>query len=141
MSELSDQNKIEDQVGAHIERLSDRVESAPNEVSIELHKIDPQFSEEDKIALEQVNNILSDVAFKKKLCAGLDRTSSDLGELSKVLVKILLPASAVVKGGTIVLLGQAWTFAALPIGIIGTSILAIYAARFGIGYFCGDQET
>lgn len=140
MSELSDQNKIEDQVGAHIERLSDRVESAPNEVSIELHKIDPQFSEEDKIALEQVNNILSDVAFKKKLCAGLDRTSSDLGELSKVLVKILLPASAV-KSGTIMLLGHAWTFAALPIGIIGTSILAIYAARFGIGYFCGDQET
>lgn len=140
MSELSDQNKIEDQVGAHIERLSDRVESAPNEVSIELHKIDPQFSEEDKIALEQVNNILSDVAFKKKLCAGLDRTSSDLGELSKVLVKILLPASAV-KSGTIMLLGQVWTFAALPIGIIGTSILAIYAARFGIGYFCGDQET
>ncbi len=140
MSEISDQNKIEDQVRAHIERLGDSVDSAPNEVSIELHKISPKFSEEDKIALEQVNNILGDVTFKKKLCAGLDRTSSDLGELSKVLVKILLPTSAVEIGG-ITSLGHAWTFAALPIGIIGTSILAIYAARFGIGYFCGDQET
>ena len=140
MTEILNQNEIENQVKAHIERLKNRVESSPNTVSISQTNIDPQFSQEDSIALDQVNNILNDSTFKKKLCSGLDETSSDLEELAKPLVKVLLPVS-VVKSGAIALLESTWTFAALPIGIIGASLLAIYLARFGIGYFCGDQET
>ena len=134
------QNEIEDQVKAHINRLKIRVDVTQNKVSIDSANIDPQFTTEDNIALDQVNIILKDSTFKKKLCAGLDKTSSDLEELAKPLVKVLLPVSAI-KSGSIVLLGYSWTFATLPIGVIGASVLAIYLARFGIGYFCGDQET
>ena len=140
MTEILNQDELENQVNAHIERLKNRVESSPNTVSISQTNIDPQFSQEDSIALDQVNNILKDSPFKKKLCSGLDKTSSDLEGLAKPLVKVLLPVS-VVKGSAIALLGFVWTFATMPIGIIGASLLAIYLARFGIGYFCGDQET
>ena len=140
MSEILNQNEIENQVKAHIERLKNRVDSLSNKISINLANIDPQFSEEDNIALDQVNKIFKDSTFKKKLCAGLDKTSSDLGELAKPLVKVLLPGSAI-KSGVIALLGFTWSFATLPIGIIGTSLLAIYLARFGIGYFCSEQEA
>ena len=134
------QNEIENQVKAHINRLKIRVDVTQNKVSMNLANIDPQFTTEDNIALDQVNNILKDSTFKKKLCAGLEKTSSDLEELAKPLVKVLLPVSAI-KIGSIALLGYSWTFATLPIGVIGASVLAIYLARFGIGYFCGDQET
>ena len=140
MSEMVTQNEIENQVKAHADRLKNRVDVTQNKVSIDSANIDPQFVAKDNIALDQVNNILKDSTFKKKLCAGLGKTSSDLEELAKPLVKVLLPVSAI-KIGSIGLLDLSWLLATLPIGVIGVSILAIYLARFGIGYFCGDEET
>ncbi len=65
MSEIPNQKEIENQVKAHIKRLKDKVDSSPNKESINLANIDPKFFEEDDIALNQVNNILKDSAFKK----------------------------------------------------------------------------
>ena len=140
MSEIPTQNEIESQVEAHIVRLEDRIIVTENRVSIVPVNIDPQFATEDSIGLDQVNSIINDNTFRKKLCAGLGKTSDDLGELAKPLVKVLLPVSAI-KSGAIALLGFTWTYADLPIGVIGSSLLVIYLARFGIEYFCADRET
>ena len=139
MSAITAQNEIENQVRAHIDRLKDRVNVTQNKMSIASSNIDPQFVAEDNIALDQVNHIIINSTFKKKLCAGLGNISSDLEQLAKPLVKVLFPVSAIKSGGS--LLGYNWTFDTLPIGVLGASVLAIYMARFGIGYFCGDQET
>lgn len=140
MNETPSQNEIESQVRAHIDRLKNRVEVKQNFLSIPSENVDPQYVAEDNIAINQVNTIIKHNAFKKKLCRGLGKTSSDLEQLTKPLVRVLLPVSAI-KSSVITLLGSTWTFASLPIGIVGVSLLGIYLARFGIGYFCGEKET
>ena len=141
MNEMPTQKEIESQVKEHIDRLKNRVDVTQNKVSIDPADIDPKFASEDKIALAQVNNILKGNTFKKKLCAGLDNALPSGLEIPKFLVDVLLPSSAVTSTSTKWLLGYTWTFAALPIGVIGVSLLAIYLARFGIGYYCSDQNA
>lgn len=134
---VTDKELVEN-VNAHVGRLSQRLSLEQENVTIEKEKIDPKYKEEDQIALSQVNEALKSDIFKKKLCGGLTNLSSDISELTKPLVKILLPVSAIDKG--ITLLGQTWTIGTFPISIIGVSILALYLARFGIGYYCNDQS-
>ena len=137
-ADVTDEEVLEN-VNAHTDRLSTRLSLDNEKAAITSENIDSNYEEEDKIALTQVNEILKNKAFKKKICGGLTNVSSDISELTKPLVKVLLPVSAIKSGG-ISLLGYSWTISTLPIGIIGVSILALYLARFGIGYYCGDQS-
>ena len=126
------------EVTAHADRLQSKVQFDSKGLIEEIDR-DPNFAEEDETGLRHVTEALANDEFKRKLCAGLRTRSSDLKSLISPLVKILLPVSSVT-GVASSAVGLQFAVGALPLTIVGTSLLAVMLARFGIDYYCHDTK-